>query len=514
MTSANAWRLAILLGLLSGCSSDTGDPIPSKSSADEPAAKESPDVKRQDVEQRTAETIVTLDELLPEEFAVLTAPWTGDLDGMIERRMIRTLVVSGGPQFFYYQGRPRGMVTELLGRLQKDLNAELDRGLDQVEIVPMPAGRDQLIPALLSGEADLVAADLTVTDARYERVEFSAPLATGIDEVVVLAPGLGDSIARVEDLSGQPVYVRRSSSYFEHLSALNRRFDARGLAPVRIVEVNEMLRAQDILDMVNAGIFTATVIDSYKASYWSPILTDMVVRDDLVIHAGGRIAWAFRKDSPKLKAAVDEFVSGHKAGTLIGNILINRYLQNLSWVRDSTSARANERLRVLFGYFTRAGQAYAIDPFMLAAQAFQESEFDHGRVSRAGAVGIMQVKPSTAADRNVGIGDISTIEGNVEAAAKYLRFLIDRYFSDESIEPMQRWMFALAAYNAGPARVRELRRQAEREGYDPNRWVGNVELLASRRIGAETVRYVRNILKYYIAYRLAFEAQRMRQDAL
>jgi len=511
ITSKNAWCLALLLGLLSGCSSDTGEP-PASASAEQSAPNPSSETDALAIEQSATGTLGTLDEMLPEDFALLTASWTGDLDGMIERRMIRTLVISGGPQFFYYRGQPRGMVRELLGMLQKDLNSELGRRLDQVEIVPMPTSRDQLIPALLNGQADLVATDLTVTDIRSELVDFSAPLLTGIDEIVVLAPGHGETYTSIDDLSGQPVHVRRSSSYFEHLQALNRQFAARGLPPVKIVEVDEILRSQDILEMVNAGIFSATVIDGYKASYWSEILTEMVVRDDLVIRTGGEIAWAFRKDSPQLKAVIDDFVSRHKAGTLIGNVLINRYLQNLDWVRNSTSASANERLAVLFDHFTRAGQAYGLDPFMLAAQAFQESEFDHERVSRAGAVGIMQIKPSTAADRNVGIGDISTIEANIEAAAKYLRFLIDRYFADEAIEPMQRWMFALAAYNAGPARVRELRRQAEREGYDPNRWVDNVELLAARRIGEETVRYVRNILKYYVSYRLASEADRLRQE--
>lgn len=511
MTVARIFCLAIVIGLLSGCSRDAGEHTPSvseaESAAKEPAAENGPDAG-----DPGADTLVSLDELLPEDFALLTQPWTGDLDGMVERRVIRTLVVSGGPQFFYQEGRPRGIVTELLVMLQRELNAGLGRRHDQVEIVPMPVSRDRLIPALLEGQADLVATDLTVTETRSELVDFSDPLVTGIDEVVVFAPGVGTATTDIDDLAGQAVYVRRSSSYFEHLSALNQDFAARGLEPVRIVEVDELLRAQDVLEMVNAGSFPATVIDSYKATYWAKVLTDMVVRDDLVVHEGGQIAWAFRKDSPKLKAVVNQFVAGHKAGTLVGNVLIRRYLQNAGWVRNATSASANERLAELFEHFTRAGEAYDLDPFMLAAQAFQESEFDHGRTSPAGAVGIMQIKPSTAADRNVGIQDISTVEANVEAASKYLRFLIDRYFADEGIEPLQRWMFALAAYNAGPARIRQLRQQAAREGYDPDRWIDNVEVLASRRIGAEPVRYVRNILKYYVAYRLAFESYRMRQE--
>jgi membrane-bound lytic murein transglycosylase MltF len=264
--------------------------------------------------------------------------------------------------------------------------------------------------------------------------------------------------------------------------------------------------------MVNAGLVSATVIDSYKASSWSKVFADMQVRDDLVVHAGGEIAWAFRKDNPQLAAVVNDFARGHRQGTLIGNVLIQRYMGNLGWVRNSTSDNGVERLRPLLEHFRNSGEANNLDPLMLAAQAYQESELDHDRESPAGAVGIMQIKPSTAADRNVGIDDISSPADNIRAGARYMRFLIDRYFSDAEMEETQRWLFALAAYNAGPARIRRLRKQAAAEGHDPNVWLDNVELIAARKIGRETVRYVRNIFKYYVAYRLAWEDQALRQS--
>ena len=458
------------------------------------------------------EYLSSLDDLLPEQFAALTASWTGDLDGMAERRVIRTLVVSGGPQFFFYDGKPRGMVAELLVLLQAELNVGLDRGLDQVEIVPLPVSRDRLIPALVNGHADLVAADLTVTDARSELVDFSVPLVRNVDEIVVFAPGKGDDVADLEDMAGRAVYVRKSSSYFEHLSELNDDLVSRGLKPVRIDEANELLRSQDVLEMVNAGIVSATVIDSYKASYWSKIFPDMNVRNDLVVNAGGEIAWLFRKDSPQLAAAINDFARGHRQGTLIGNVLINRYMENLDWVRNSTSDSSIERLRPLLEHFRSSGAESDLDPLMLAAQAYQESELDHDRESPVGAVGLMQIKPSTAADKNVGIDDISSPADNIRAGARYMRFLMDRYFSDPEMGEMHRWLFALAAYNAGPARVQRLRRQAEEEGHDPNLWLDNVELIAARIIGRETVRYVRNVFKYYVAYRLAWEDRTLRQS--
>lgn len=501
----------ILPALLFGTSCTDSPDIPNNVAPDatvESAPPSSPVSGSQD------EALISPDNLLPEQFGRLSAQWTGDLDGMTERRMIRTLVVSGGPQFFFYNGKPRGIVAELLVLLQAEINQGLDRRLDQVEIVPVPVSRDRMIPALLSGHADLIAADLTVTDARSELVDFSIPLVTDIDEILVFAPGMGDGVDTLDDLSGRSIYVRSSSSYFEHLSALNDELAERGLDPVQIEQADEFLRPQDILEMVNAGLVSATIIDSYKASYWSELLTDMEVRNDLVVHEGGQIAWAFRKNSPNLAAVVNQFGRGHRQGTLVGNVLINRYMENLAWIRNATSESGFARLQPLLALFEASGAESNIDPLMLAAQAYQESELDHSKKSPAGAVGIMQVKPSTAADRNVGISDISTPAANISAGARYMRFLMDRYFSDPGMDEKQSWLFALAAYNAGPARIQGLRRQAAAEGHDPNVWIENVELIAARKIGRETVRYVRNIFKYYVAYRLAIEAAELRQSAI
>ena len=502
------WLCVLLAASLSACSDADDDPSPE--TADTPSDVVEAAVEPVD-DADDSQELSTLDDLLLADLNVVTAPWRGDLPGMADRRFIRTLVVAGGPQFFYHEGKPRGIVAELLRLLEEEIDVALGRGLDDgVEIIPMPVSRDRLLPALISGEADLVAADLTITEGRSELVDFSAPFARNINEVIVFAPGRGGDVATLDDLAGQRIYVRQSSSFFEHLAELNETLASRGLDPVDIEEVNELLRSEDILEMVNAGILEATVIDSYKGAYWSEIFTDMILRADLVIHKGGNIAWAFRKDSPVLAAVVNDFIRGHREGTLIGNVLISRYFENLRWVRNSTSDSGLERLRALLEDFRTAGEANGIDPLMLAAQAYQESELDHEKVSPVGAVGIMQIKPSTAADPNVGIKDISDPSDNILAGARYMRFLIDRYFSDDGLTEMQRWSLALAAYNAGPARIRRLRKQAAAEGYDPNIWLDNVEVVAARKIGRETVNYVRNTFKYYVAYRLAWENQELR----
>ena len=455
--------------------------------------------------QDTPDPVPSIDDLLPEQFSLLTEPWLGDLDGMAERNAIRVLVISGSPQFFYYQGKPRGITFELLTRFQEHVNKKFDRGLHVVEIIPMPVSRDRLLPALLAGQADLIAADLTNTEIRSALVEFSQPFIRDVDEVLVFGPTSPAGIDSLDDLSGKSVYVRASSSYFEHLVALNARFSERGLAPVRVELANELLRTQDILEMVNAGLVGATVVDRYKADYWAKIFPDVVVRNDLVVNSGGDIAWVFRKDSPQLEESVNAFIRQNREGTLIGNILIERYLENIKWVRNATSDASLARLRPTLELFRAGGEAANLDPLMLVAQAYQESELDHSKKSPVGAVGIMQVKPSTAADKNVGIDDISSPAENIRAGALYMRFLMDRYFAGEDMDGVQQWLFALAAYNAGPARIQRLRRQAEAEGHDPNVWMENVELVVARKVGRETVNYVRNVFKYYVAYRMSWE---------
>jgi membrane-bound lytic murein transglycosylase MltF len=458
------------------------------------------------------DSLPSLEDLLPEQFDVLTRPWHGDLDGMAERRAIRVLVVSGGPQFFYDRGKPRGITAELLDKFRQSVNEKLHRGLDAVEIIPMPVSRDRLIPALLAGKADLIAADMTITERRSEEVDFSTPMARNIDEVLVFKSGASQGIDSLDDLAGQVVYVRKSSSYFEHLTTINEDFAERGLDIIQIQAANELLRTQDIVEMLNAGLISATVLDSFRAKYWKQVFPDIEVREDIAVSTGTDIAWVFRKNSPQLAETVNEFVRRNRQGTLLGNILLQRYLRDAQWVLNATSDVRLKQLRPLLEVFREGATIAELDPLMLVAQAYQESGLDHSKVSPVGAVGIMQIKPSTAADKNVGFDDISSLASNVNAGATYLRFLMNRYFADEEMDDLHQWLFGLAAYNAGPARIQRIRRQAASEGLDPNLWIDNVELVAARQIGRETVNYVRNIFKYYVAYRMAWEERRLRQS--
>jgi membrane-bound lytic murein transglycosylase MltF len=432
----------------------------------------------------------------------LDQEWVGDLDGMVERGVVRALVVYSLGQYFLDGATQRGATYEALTEFEKFLNQRLGRRTIKVPVLIIPVQRDELFPALERGLGDLAAANLTITTSRLEKVDFSKPFLTDISELVVTGPG-ADPPRALDDLAGREVHVRRSSSYWRSLEKLNDDFRARGLKPVEVAPAEEFLQDEDLLEMVNAGLLPTIVVDSHKARFWAGIFDNIRVHEDLAVRTGGEIAWAFRKDSPQLAEAVNAYVAKHKQGTLLGNVVLNRYLKDTKWASNALAGGDRARFERTVAIFRKYGDRYDFDPLMLAALAYQESRLDQSVRSKAGAIGVMQLLPSTAADPNVGIPDITNLENNIHAGTKYLRFIRDRYFSDPAMDPLNQTLFTFASYNAGPARVAGLREEASRTGLDPNEWFGSVEHVAAKRIGRETVQYVSNIGKYWVAYRLA-----------
>jgi membrane-bound lytic murein transglycosylase MltF len=337
---------------------------------------------------------------------------------------------------------------------------------------------------------------------------------TGVSEVVVTGPA-SPPAATLDDLAGNEVVVRRSSSYFESLQTLNASFKAGGKREAVLTPANENLEDEDLLEMVNAGLLPVTVVDSHLAQFWSQVFRDITVHEKLTIRTGGQIAWAIRKESPQFKRALNEFVQSHKKGTAFGNTLFNRYLRSAKYARNSGSPEDLRRFRQTVELFKKYATQYDFDWLLVAAQAYQESRLDQSLRSPAGAVGVMQVLPRTAAGAPINIRDIEVLENNIHAGVAYLRYLRDRYFDDADIDPLNRQLFAFASYNAGPARVAGLRKKAKTMGLDPNKWFRNVEIVAAREIGRETVDYVAHILMYYVAYDrvVARESQRPKTSA-
>ena len=195
-----------------------------------------------------------------------------------------------------------------------------------------------------------------------------------------------------------------SSSYFEHLQSVSTRLEQQGLAPILITQADELLEAEDLLEMVNAGMIPSTVLDDYKADFWTTVFPELVVRKDLSVNDDGIIAWAMAPQNTNLAAFVERFLRKYGRGTLVGNDTFNRYLSDAGRIRCAMSPHHISSQAKLMHWFQLFGGQYDFDWLKLAAQGYQESHLKQHKRSAAGAVGVMQIKPSTARDRNVGIG--------------------------------------------------------------------------------------------------------------
>ena len=437
-------------------------------------------------------------------------PWSGDLDGMIERRVIRILTTYSKTNYFVDRGTQRGATYDFFRVFEDDLNRKLAKegrlkGKHlKVHVVFIPVAREDLLTALVAGKGDIAAANLTDTPGRRKLVDFSAPVYAEASEVVVSGPG-SPRVSSVADLAGKTVFVRKTSSYYESLVALNRRFAAEKKPAVIIREAPEALEDEDLLEMVNAGLIPLIVVDKHMADFWQQVFPGIKVHDDVAVRSGGNIAWAIRKNSPQLKSAVDDFLAHNAKGSTSGNVILEKYFKSAQYVKNAAAESERKKFLTLVQFFQKYGQQYDVDWLLMAAQGYQESQLNQSVRSKVGAIGVMQIMPSTGKDLNV--GNIAEIEPNIHAGIKYMRWMIDHYYGDEPMTQLDKALFAFASYNAGAGRVAQLRKEAARRGLDPNVWFHNVEYVAADKIGAETVTYVSNIYKYYIAYKLLMEVQ-------
>jgi membrane-bound lytic murein transglycosylase MltF len=447
-----------------------------------------------------------------EELLKLNQVWKGDFDGMAQRRIIRVLVTFSRTHYYIDRGQQRGVAYEAIRAFEDFVNVRLKNRNLKVHAIIIPVGRDQLITGLVEGRGDIAAANLTITAERRKLVDFSDPGLTEVKEYVVTDRSV-PMPAGLDDLAGREIFVRASSSYYGSLQRLNESLEKKGKPPVTIVPADELLEDEDLLEMVDAGLIPATVADSHIADFWNDVFDNLRVDREVPVSTGGQIAWAFRKNSPRLKEVIDAFVKDHRKGTAFGNILYKRYLRDTDRLKNPVAAAELRKFREMTDLFKKYSDRYGFDWLMVVAQAYQESRLDQNLRSKAGAVGVMQVLPKTAADSSVGVRGIEKLENNIHAGVKYMRYLFDQHLKDAPMDPLNRNLFAFAAYNAGPARVAQLRKKAADMGLDPNRWFQNVEIVAAKDIGRETVQYVSNIYKYYVAYRLAYEHSAVKKDA-
>ena len=434
----------------------------------------------------------------------VSEPAFGDIADIKERRLFRVLVAYSNTNFFFDGPAFRGFDYEIMREYEKHLNKNASNESDKIVATFIVKPFANILDELIAGRGDVAIANFTVTPEREKIVNFTEPYLSNVNEVIVQNKSVSD-LNSIEDLSGQSLYLLAGSSFIKHSEQLSNELVGKDLAPLKIIEAENDLSTEDIFELINANVYSLTVADDFTAKAWQDVLPNIQVRDDLVVNSGGQIAWAVRKESVDLLTSLNEFITTIRKGSLLGNIFFKRYYENSKWIDNPISESKASRLDKYKTIIQKYAKEYEFDWLSIAAMAYQESKLDQSKVSSAGAVGIMQIKPDTAASEPVGITDISKSENNINAGVKYLAYLRKHYFSSPDIAQEDQVDFTWAAYNAGPARISKLRKLAAENGYDPNKWFSNVERIAAREIGRETVRYVANINKYYIAYKLAEE---------
>jgi membrane-bound lytic murein transglycosylase MltF len=468
------------------------------------AALVSPPARAQNPQNQSKSTVAP---------ALQAPPWTGDFDGILKRGFLRVLVASSKTQYYVINGVQHGSSYEFLKAFEDWVNHKYPPKAKNIRfhVVFVPVSRDQIFARLAAGRGDLAVGTLTITPDRQKIVDFSDPLVTGAKEIAVTGPH-SPELHSLDQLSGQEVFIRKSSSSWEHLEALNAKFQSSGKAPVKLRAAPEVLEDEDLLEMLNAGLVPIVVTKAYLPKLWAPFYTNIKPNPDVVLDDSGQIAWAMRKNSPKLMAVVNEFVKTHKQGTLFGNGVIARYAQSPKMLKNAVAPAELKKFQETAALFQKYASQYNVDYLLMMAQGFQESTLNQNAKSAVGAIGVMQLMPPTGEQMKV--GDIHQEEANIHAGVKYIRFMVDKYFANEPMDDTNKILFAFAAYNSGPGRVHSLREEAAKKGLDPNVWFDNVELIAAERIGMETVTYVANIYKYYVAYKLVADREAERKKAV
>lgn len=338
----------------------------------------------------------------------------------------------------------------------------------EVRIIPRP--KDQLAAALLRGEGDLVAPGELLDPRATSDVSASAPVREHVPLVLVARTG-DRRFQRLEQLAGRVVTLPAGSGAAEAVRKVNRQLAQRHLAPIAIEWVDPSLAVEDVLEMVQAGIYSMTVVEQPIAERWAKVLPKLRIDRHLVLDNQRDMTWYVRRDAPMLRASIDRFLATYKTPA-DQDATFQRVYRRLYKVRYPLARADRQRLEKVRPVLQRFADEHALDWLNLAAVAYKESSLNPGARGASGATGLMQITPAAA--RSVGVGDIHALDKNVQASARYMAKLRKGFFNSAQLNERERMAFVLAAYNVGPQRVQSLRAEARRRGSIPtsgsSRW--------------------------------------------
>jgi membrane-bound lytic murein transglycosylase F len=434
-----------------------------------------------------------LDSFLLEKGLVAhsTRRFTADLDGILKRGELRVITRNNAVSYFLERGEPRGFDYELAAMLAKSLKVRL--------AMVVPPAHDQMVPWLLEGRGDLIAASFTVSPERARMVDFSRPYLQ-VQEMVVQRTGEA-RLKGLSDLKGRRISVRLGSTYAAALARLQPQ------GGFTVVPAAEDVETEDLIDAVANGTADLTVADSHILQEELTWRTNVVGAFALEPQPKD-LAFAARVGNPKLLTAVNDFLKRTVKG-LEYNLAYRRTFETAQGA-GGLDGGMKSAVSPYDAIFQKFAPRYGFDWRLTAAQAYQESHFDPRAKSREGAVGLLQILPRTA--QSLGFTRLTDPEECTQAGIAYLAALMGQLEPDLALQ--QRVRFALAAYNVGFGHLSDARRLADEHGLDRNRWFGNVEKAMLelqkpanyRRArygyarGSEPVKYVSEIQTRYEQY--------------
>ncbi|MCH8567005.1 MAG: transporter substrate-binding domain-containing protein [Balneolales bacterium] len=446
-----------------------------------------------------------------------------DFDQILERGVIRAITSYSPVSYFIYRGLPMGYEYELINIFASryDLDVEMIVARDF----------DHMLEMLKNGEGDLIAYGLTITRDRREQVEFSIPLNTTRQVLVQRKPEgwrqmrlheiEGVLIRSPQDLADKEIMVRRASSYLDRLENLQDEIGQN----IEVIEAQSGITTEELIQMVAEREIEFTVSDENIARLNRAFFPNLDINTELSLPQ--QTAWAIRKSSPNLLNEINEWLESYQRDSEY-YVIYNKYFENTRAFRARLSSpllfSQSGNVSIYDDLIKENAERLGWDWKLLAALIFQESQFNPDARSWAGATGLMQLMPRTAA----AYGAVNTNDPrqSIEAGTSFLIWL-NEYWENHIEDEEERKNFVLASYNVGQGHVQDARRLAEYHGANPNVWLNNVARFMEKKSnpeyythdvvrfgyarGLEPVRYVSQIRYIYSHYESMAQNQTRRQ---
>lgn len=428
-----------------------------------------------------------------------------DLPQVRSSGVLRVLVNQSRNSSGEVNGQPIGVEYRRLRAFEQYLN-RIARDGRSLRLEIIPRAKDQLIAALQRGEGDLVAPGELVHLRGQGDVSPSAPIMSRVPLVLVGRQG-ARRYRRLDQLAGKTLVLPAGSAVGAAVHQVNDQLAARRLRPIDIEWLDPSLAVEDVLEMVQAGIYPLTAVELPIAERWAKVLPKLQVQPEVTFSRDDNLSWFVRRDAGMLRASVDQFLKDYRSPA-DQDAAFQRAYRRLYKVHNPLGGIERRRLEKVRPVLQQYAERNDLDWLNLAAVAFKESTLNPAARGAGNATGLMQVTPAAA--RSVGVGNIHRLENNVQASARYLASLRRKFFSSPRLNERERMAFTLAAYNMGPQRVQQLRAEAKRRGLNPDQWFFQVERIAAEQVGMGVVSYVNSVNKYFLAFhheRNALESQ-------